>query len=587
MSKQTIETFFAGKNLVVPSYQRDYAWKQRNIDELFADIEEALDVGGHYLGTFILSQKSPADPVYVVDGQQRLTTLTMVLDALIDALDSPAIRSAMHSTYIQHPLTGAKFQVLGDNKVFFDAMLGKQNPEPGSAGQSRLKDAYQHIRLRVLSLVNEGGQPLVVKWLTTLTKMEVLEFIERDEGKAIRMFQTVNDRGVPLAKMDIVKSLLVYYSNRYLGGALDTDIAVQFGKAFRSFNQVKALAGAPGYQVRHIDRDSFREDDVLRYHYFAFDGKAFGVEAGGDYNATTESVLESFLKPALQKLRADPAQLKAFIEAYTADLTGFFLGLEELVRLTRTDRASYMLLVVQDLSATLYPLFIRLHRMGWLTQASGTDTRSLQALIELVDLRVFKLRGTNPQADVFWITRNLGNTTLTAVVTDLLQFCKKFMPDGLLTSRLVSEDLYRNMGLQRLLWEEEDQARLSLQQQPADIAAMAALNAAGMSIEHVLPQQPAFDIASYGFTGLEEFEEHKHRLGNLLLLETGLNSACKNTTVEAKVTNPRLYADSALVSVGALAASRVGKPQGYSLNNIEARSVALADMMLLRWPMSA
>ncbi len=587
MSKQTIETFFAGKNLVVPSYQRDYAWKQRNIDELFADVEEALEVGGHYLGTFILSQSAPSQPVYVVDGQQRLTTLTMVLDALVDALENQDVRNIMRSTYIQHPLTGYKFQVLGENKVFFEAMLAKQNPEPTSAGQIRLKEAYQHIRLRVQGLAKQGGEPLVLQWLTTLTKMEVLEFIERDEGKAIRMFQTVNDRGVPLAKMDIVKSLLVYYSNRYLSGELDQQIAQQFGQAFRAFNNVKALAAMPGYQVRHIDRDSFREDDVLRYHYFAFNGTPYGVEAGGDYSATTESVLESFLKPALQKLRSEPNKLKTFIEAYTADLTAFFQGLEKLIQATRTDRDSYMLFVVQDLSATLYPMLIRLHLMGWLKQQSGKDTRDLQSLVELVDLRVFKLRGTNPQADVFSITRGLGTTTLEQVVTDLLNFCHKFMPDALMTSRLISEDLYRNFGLQRMLWEEEDTIRHSLQQPVADIQEMARLNAAALSIEHVLPQDPAFDITSYGFKDMEQFEEHKHRFGNLLLLEKGLNSACQNRTVEAKVTNSNLYAASDLVSVKALAASRVGKPQGYRLENIDERSGSLAALMLKRWPISA
>ena len=39
MSKQTIETFFAGKNLVISYYQRDYALNQRNSDDLFSDIE--------------------------------------------------------------------------------------------------------------------------------------------------------------------------------------------------------------------------------------------------------------------------------------------------------------------------------------------------------------------------------------------------------------------------------------------------------------------------------------------------------------------------------------------------------------------
>lgn len=85
MSTKTIENFFTGKTLVIPGYQRDYAWKERNVDDLFSDVEEALEVGGgHYLGTFILSQRDKQAPVQVVDGQQRLTTLTMMLDVLID-----------------------------------------------------------------------------------------------------------------------------------------------------------------------------------------------------------------------------------------------------------------------------------------------------------------------------------------------------------------------------------------------------------------------------------------------------------------------------------------------------------------------
>ncbi|MDN8001393.1 DUF262 domain-containing HNH endonuclease family protein [Burkholderia multivorans] len=586
MSKQTIETFFAGKNLVVPSYQRDYAWRERNIKELFADIEEALDVGGHYLGTFILSQKAPGEAVFVVDGQQRLTTLTMLLDALIDALENQGVRSAMHSAYISSPLDGLKFQVLGDNKDFFDAMLAKKNPTPESAGQTRLADAYEHIRLRVRDLVQQGGQPLVIKWLKALTKMEVLEFIEPDEGKAIRMFQTVNDRGVPLAKMDIVKSLLVYYSNRYLGGELDNDIAVQFGKAFRSFNNVKDLASEPGYQIRHIDRDAFREDDVLRYHYLAFDGSSFGVDAGGDYNATSESVLETFLKPALQKLRAEPDLLRSFIKNYTEDLTAFFFGLEAIVKATRTDRDTYMLLVVQDMNATLYPLVIRLQLKGWLPMVGDKDLRTLQELIEVTDMRVFKLKGTNPQADVFWITRELPNSTVSTVAVRLRNFCQKFMPDTLMVQRLEAEDIYRNAGVHRMLWEEEDQLRAELQLPDAGINELVNFNSVGLSVEHVLPQNPAFNIEHYGFADVDQYEEHKHRLGNLLLLEASLNSACQNKTVEEKVTLPSLYLSSGIKTVKALAATRSGASQGYRRENIEERGAQLAQLLLKRWPIT-
>ena len=254
------------------------------------------------------------------------------------------------------------------------------------------------------------------------------------------------------------------------------------------------------------------------------------------------------------------------------------------MRATRTDRSIYMLFVVQDLSSTLYPLLIRLHLMDWLRKSTAHDSRNLQELIELADLRVFKIRGTNPQADVFSITRCLGKTSIEQVTTHLKNFCRKFMPDTLMISRLVSDDLYRNYGLQRMLWEEEDKIRLSLQQTPADIDELSRLNAAVLSVEHILPQNPSFEITNHGFNNTEEFEEHKHRLGNLLLLERSLNSACQNSTVEAKITEPTLYANSALVSVRALAAHRVGQPQGYKLNNIEERSRTLAQLILSRWP---
>ncbi|MCX7693129.1 MAG: DUF262 domain-containing protein [Tepidimonas taiwanensis] len=124
MSTLTLENFFTGKTFVIPSYQRDYAWTERNVDDLFGDVEEAIEVGGnHYLGTFILSQADRSAPVCVVDGQQRLTTLTMLMDALIDVVEDEGIKQYYRNTFIHHPVTGAKFRVLGSNEAFFRDLL--------------------------------------------------------------------------------------------------------------------------------------------------------------------------------------------------------------------------------------------------------------------------------------------------------------------------------------------------------------------------------------------------------------------------------------------------------------------------------
>ncbi len=584
----TIDKFFTGRTFVIPSFQRDYAWKERNIDDLFGDVEEALEVGGsHYLGTFILSQQPLSEMVQVVDGQQRLTTLTMLLDALIDAVADDNIKQHYRNTFIMHPVTGAKFRVLGDNDSFFRDLLSDKLPVPQSDGQERLLRAYSWIRQRVNALLERGGQALINSWLLCLSRMEVLEFIEPNEGKAIRMFQSVNDRGVPLAKMDIVKSLLVYYSNRYLDGQLDQSISQQFGQAFRSFSRVKRLAMEAGYKIRQVDRDAFKEDDVLRYHYLAFDAAPFGVEGGADFSATSEKVLEVFLKPALQKLRSDPVKLRAFIEAYTADLTAFFSGLEQLVQATRINRTMYLLWVIQDLSATLYPLVIRLHLMGWLPERGTTsDARTLLEMIELVDLRVFKLRGTNPQVDIFRITRELPMLSLDKVTVALQNFCQHFMSDALMSSRLADEGLYRNPGLPRMLIQEEEKSRQAVGEVVMGLTELAVLNNGGLTAEHILPQDPenTFDIANYGFESADVYSQHMHRLGNLVLLEGTLNSACNNRTVEAKMTMPNLYMASQLCGVRALAAQFAGNTQHFDLSAIDQRSQRLAKLMVESWP---
>lgn len=587
MSTQTIENFFTGKTLVIPSYQRDYAWRERNMNDLFDDVEEAQEVSSkHYLGTFILSKQDENSPVHhVVDGQQRLTTLTMLLDALIDVVDDASIKQHYRNTFVHHPVTGAKFRVLGANEAFFRDLLDEKSPQPCSDGQEKMLIAYRWIRQRVAALLDKGGQQLVKDWLLCISNMEVLQFIEPNEGKAIRMFQSVNDRGVPLAKMDIVKSLLVYYSNRYLNGELDTVISERFGEAFRSFSRIKRLAGEPGYKIRVIDRDTFREDDVLRYHYFAFDGTPFGLSAGGDFWATSGTVLEVFLKPALKNLRSDINKLREFIAAYITDLTQFFAGLEALVLATRTDRQSYLLWVTQDLSATLYPLIIRLHLKGWLHKQSAVDRRSLMEIIELSDLRVFKLRGTNPQSDVFRITRELHQQSIAWVIEELQHFCDRFMPDAMMASRLVDEDMYRNPAVQRMLLQEEARSRATVGEPELSLQELATLNQHGLTVEHIFPQDPdnSFNIGSYSFATEDDYLQHKNRIGNLVLLEGGINSACSNRTVEAKMTAPALYMASSLSAVKAVAAASAGNRR-FDRSQLVERSQQLSTAMVACWP---
>lgn len=587
MATQTIEQFFTGKTLEIPAYQRDYAWTTSNIDDLFEDIEEAMELdGGHYLGTFILSQTGKAAPVKVVDGQQRLTTLTMLLDALVDVIDEPAIKEHYRGTYIKHPVHGPKFKVLGVNQAFFTALLNDENPEPASDGQQRLLTAYQWIRHRVATINAQQGQESIRNWLLAISHLEVLEFTEGNEGKAIRMFQSVNDRGVPLAKMDIAKSLLIYYSNRFLDGELDSMISDSFGEAFRCFSRLKKQAAEPGYQIRLINRDPFREDDVLRYHYFAFNGEPHDVESGADFNATSETVLESFLKPALKRMRSDRARLSAFITDYVSDLERFFKGLLELAETTRSNREMYLLLVVQDLAATLYPLLVRLFNEKMLeTRVPEHLNYSMLKLVELTDLRVFKLQGTNPQADMAALMRDFSRLTPLQIAERLVNFCQRFMPSAKFEAKLANEDMFRNPGLPRLLLEAEGAVREEAGQARLEIEDLVRINADGLTIEHILPQEASFGVRLYGFYSEESYLEHIHLLGNLAPLEKRINSACSNCSAEKKMSEPKLYRGSQFSLIQTLAARGAGASPAFSKDALLSRSAELARFAVRRWPL--
>lgn len=88
MASIKIKDFFNGKFFEIPKYQRGYAWEIQNIRELFDDIIESIESNSnHYIGTIVLSKSEDDEEKYfVVDGQQRITTITLIISALIKGL---------------------------------------------------------------------------------------------------------------------------------------------------------------------------------------------------------------------------------------------------------------------------------------------------------------------------------------------------------------------------------------------------------------------------------------------------------------------------------------------------------------------
>ncbi|HEY5867105.1 MAG TPA: DUF262 domain-containing protein [Candidatus Tectomicrobia bacterium] len=363
MSTIGTQQFLVGKTFRIPPYQRDYAWTIQQVEDLFDDVQEAIESGtGHYLGTVVLTEA--LDRTYeIVDGQQRLSTLTLMVQALLQELAPSDLDRIACEAILLRQGNALKLD-FGNNAAFVGDLFVGQNPSPASAGQRKLSLAFRFSQNRARGLFNQGGEALVKRWLDAIKTLELIQFAERDTGRAIRMFQTINDRGVPLTAMDKAKALLVYYSNRYLDGALDHHINICFGSCFASFDAIREFVRDPGFRIDNVAREPFTEDDILRYHYLSY----FHSDAvnAGDYEGSIRTVFDGFLKGTLKALSRAPQTLRLFIEDYTSDLAAFSQGFQAVIAATATNERLFKYFVVLGISARLYPLTIRLQQRNLL-----------------------------------------------------------------------------------------------------------------------------------------------------------------------------------------------------------------------------
>lgn len=234
MANNKIQDFFNRKFFEIPKYQRGYAWNKQNVRDLFFDIQEAEEASSnHFIGTIVLSKSKNNDRLFfVVDGQQRIATITMIINSIVKRLNKND--SSFYERFYIKENNQYRLKLLGKEEQFFLKLLkGRSTMVPNNKSQRLLLESYDEIEENV----KKSKQPK--KLLEQIENLEVLEFIEDSEGDAIRIFQTVNDRGKPLSNMEKAKSLLVYFSNRYLNKKLDDEINNAFGEIFETYDDIK------------------------------------------------------------------------------------------------------------------------------------------------------------------------------------------------------------------------------------------------------------------------------------------------------------------------------------------------------------
>lgn len=223
-----------GKIYYVPQFQRDYSWEQDHLDDLWGDLLNTYTRNdAHYMGSIVLQIKG--DPsqkqFWVIDGQQRFTTLSLLSLAIInkiknlsnDGIDQEAnIERAdlLMKQYIgqKDPSSlhySSKLFLNENNDGFYQQrLLTFREPVNYSKlidSDKLLWDAYQFFVKNINDYFqNEKSGEKIASFLTR-TVGELLKFIQItvvDELNAYTVFETLNSRGVELTSTDLLKNYL-------------------------------------------------------------------------------------------------------------------------------------------------------------------------------------------------------------------------------------------------------------------------------------------------------------------------------------------------------------------------------------------
>jgi len=505
--KETIGAIFGGNIFQIPSYQRKYIWTDKECGDLWNDIEEAVKNSmNHFFGTLIFREiesegLATLQSYEIIDGQQRITTLYILLSELISKLPDSKIKDSLREKFIGSP-GNLKLSPQGKDIDFLDELVFKFDSIDESVLRKRSQRLMFKTKKYFRSILSSYSQEEIEKKIVFIQKnIEVLILNVKRQSEAIRMFEIINDRGLPLKILDKCKSVLMLYSTMYLDEKLNDVINNAFEKVYDSFDDII------------MDRDRLKilgrfSENTLFTHHYSSARKLF--QETWDFKKGAESIFED-LKSKCESLKRDRKKLSEFIKNYADDFSEFSLSYADLVSSIETNELYVKPFQFLEFTATLYPLIVRLH-----------NQKKLGALLkelESIEVRIYKFRGTNPVKDAYVLSSLISEDELDTDVIkkELIDFNNRFMNDGNFRYYLNSA-VYGNTATIKYIFLEYNNSLKSCR----------IINDVNeyrkLEVEHIFSRNPNFSVKSYGFKD-DEYENEINKIGNLTLLERDTSNA--------------------------------------------------------------
>ncbi|MBD2354360.1 DUF262 domain-containing protein [Tolypothrix sp. FACHB-123] len=503
------------KQFKVPLFQRPYSWEKSNWETLWDDLMSLYSdetESYHFLGPIVtLAEPGTPDgisPYLLIDGQQRLTTLTLLLIALRDVLkkQDSELAEELHELFLINKFKKGDdlYKVLPTqaDRNFYQRIVQEKEPEK----RERISEAYVFFLKRL-----EKGEPGDIDTPLSLFKLKnvILERLTlvsitlNDDDNPYLIFESLNYKGAPLTQADLIRNYFFLQIPKEKHDEIYANLWLPLQEAFKAVTKNKYLheLTLAFWQYLRKDGVSLQQSQIYQVFKQSFDNKGIN---------------------ALQELK----QVIEFADYYRKI---HFPHTEQELRLkkwfVRFKRLEF---------TTCYPLLLNLYHDY--TNKAISITEFEQALKYIESYFVRRLLCGMPSNVLDKVFNNLyreikenwsDNLVITLRQTLLnLQKTQIWPDDDSLKRSIIEERLYTDRR--------HDRVKLILESLAENLS-KEQVKTENLTIEHIMPQTLTDEWrAMLGANANEQHEKWLHTLGNLTL--TAYNPELSNKPFTEKLT---------------------------------------------------
>ena len=556
---QPLIKYFDGsdKRFIIPLYQRNYDWKEENCEQLFQDLIKLhnSDRKSHFFGSIVSSIQFGTEDIFIIDGQQRITTVSLLLiamvnakkDGLIEATDAKLVEKIFKRYLVdeyQEDERKVKLKPIKKDMQAFDALLYK--PKDQYIKESNVTRNYDFF----YDKITRAGLTLD-ELFETIKKLEVINIRLDEDDDPQLIFESLNSTGLDLSEADKIRNYLLMS----LAPVEQDNLYTRFWNPIEEFTKYEPSSFVRDYltmkqgkigridkiyfifkeyaEVANIDRATLLED---MYHYAKIYNHVDTAKVGTDK-----------LNRKLNQLRTlDSTIAYPFFMAFFDYASKVELAETEIYQVLDVIEAYWARRIICNLpSNALNKVFATLHRdvLNYVDKSSGYSTNSY---IDVLTYVLLKKGGSS----VFPSDDEVKGDFKTRQVYKMPVNSRMFILE-----RMENQDNNERHDVVKELTEKN------------------------ITIEHIMPQTLSSKWkATLGDDWERIHEQYLHTMANLTL--TGYNSQYSNLTFIEKRNMQKGFKDSAF-----RLNNFVKSCEQWTETELKARQKELQNVFMRLWPM--